>query len=178
MGQVVRGHCRGRLGRRARHRRAPRRLAIYLGSLGPAGHDIRLATADVVGWGRLPRAACWRSPWGCASSSGRAGDRRGSGTVTTSAPATEAARAVIGASLGVLVIAGLAGLAGGSPSWRAPTAELGSAGGWVGAVVADPSDMPSAGLGAALVLLAVAVVALVVFTGISVRTAGQQAWPE
>jgi DNA segregation ATPase FtsK/SpoIIIE, S-DNA-T family len=169
MGQVVRGHSAdlwavvlvtaGLLGG----------LAIYLGSLGPAGHGIRLATGDVVGWGRflVPLLLLAVGVRLVAGRGGRA-DRRDE---VDDRAGHQGARAVIGASLGVIVIAGLAGLAGGSPSWRASTAELGSAGGWVGAAVADPLGHALGGLGAALVLLAVAVVALVVFTGISVGTA-------
>ncbi len=54
---------------------------------------------------------------------------------------------------------------------RAPVAKLGSAGGWVGAAVADPLGHALGGAGAATVFLAVLVVALVVFTGVTVRTA-------
>ncbi len=170
MGQVVRNHAAdvwavvlvtaGLLGA----------LAIYLGSLGPAGHDIRLATADVVGWGRF------LVPLLAVAVGVRLVIRRGRGDGEDwddgdERTGHEAARAVIGASLGVVVIAGLGGLAGGSPSWRASTAELGSAGGWLGAVVADPLGHALGGVGAAIVLVGVAVVALVMFTGISVRTA-------
>ncbi len=155
-------------------------LAVYLGSLGPAGHDVRLAAADTVGWGRvlLPilavavgvRLVVRRGP---RAGRGEADDGAGAWDEERDVAAgrNEAARAVIGATLGVLVVAGLAGLAGGSPSVRASTGELGSAGGWVGAVVADPLGHALGGFGAATVLVAAAVVALVVFTGVSVRTA-------
>jgi DNA segregation ATPase FtsK/SpoIIIE, S-DNA-T family len=150
-------------------------LAIYLGSLGPAGHDIRLAAADVVGWGRflLPLLAVAVGVRLVARRGGRVPrtDPDGWEREPDDRPGHESARAVVGATLGVLVIAGLAGLAGGSPSIRASTSDLGAAGGWVGAAVADPLGHALGGVGAATVLLAVAVVALVVFTGISVRTA-------
>ncbi len=156
-------------------------LAIYLDSLGPAGHGVRLAAADTVGWGRalLPllavavgvRLVLPRGRLGTARADDGRGRRRDD-EADDDPPGHAAARAVIGATLGVLVVAGLAGLAGGSPSVRAPTSQLGSAGGWVGAAVSDPLGHALGGFGAATVLVAAGVVALIVFTGVSVRVAG------
>ena len=52
----------------------------------------------------------------------------------------------------------------------ASTAALSSAGGWVGAVIADPLGSALGGFGAAVVLVVVVAVALLVFTGVSVRS--------
>ena len=71
----------------------------------------------------------------------------------------------------LLAVAGLAALAGGSPSLRASTAALSSAGGWVGALVGNPLRAALGGFGAATVLVALLVVALVLLTGVSVRAA-------
>ena len=146
-------------------------LAIYAGSLGPAGHDIRLAASDVFGWARFlvpPLAVLVGVRIVVGRSGGRdeeweddEADHRG----------RQVARAVVGAGLTMLVIAGLAALAGGSPSVRAPVGVLASAGGWVGAAAADPLGHALGGAGAATVLLAILIVALVVFTGVTVRTA-------
>ncbi|HLH27712.1 MAG TPA: DNA translocase FtsK, partial [Acidimicrobiales bacterium] len=153
-------------------------LAIYLSSLGPAGRGVRVASADVVGWGRflMPLLAVAVGVRLVVRRGGRGGEEPEgwAGRPEPEEPPGrhEAARAVVGATLGVLVVAGLAGLVGGSPPLGAPTGRLGSAGGWVGAAVADPLGRALGGFGAATVLLAVAVVALVVFTGVGVRTAG------
>ncbi len=85
-------------------------------------------------------------------------------------PRREPARAVIGGVLLLLAATGMAALAGGSPAIGASTAALSSAGGWVGAVIADPLGTALGGFGAAVILLVVAAVALLVFTGVTVRS--------
>jgi S-DNA-T family DNA segregation ATPase FtsK/SpoIIIE len=140
-------------------------LAFYADSLGPAGHDARIAGGDLLGWGRflVPPVAV---AVGVLLLVGRRADDDDEGR---SAP--EPARAVIGATLTLLAVAGLAALAGGSPSLKASTADLSAAGGWIGAVVANPLRSALGGFGAATVLVAVVVVAVVLFTGVSVRSA-------
>ncbi len=139
-------------------------VAFYGGSLGPAGHGARVGVGDLLGWSRflVPPVA---AGVGLLLLAGRRGGedepRQGA----------EPARAVIGASLTLLAVAGLAALAGGSPRLGASTSALSAAGGWVGAVVADPLGSTLGGFGAAVVLLALLVVAMVVFTGISVSAA-------
>jgi len=76
----------------------------------------------------------------------------------------EPARAVIGASLTLLSVAGLASLAGGSPRFGASTTSLSSAGGWVGALIGNPLRSALGGFGAATVLMAMLVAAMVLFT--------------
>ncbi len=51
--------------------------------------------------------------------------------------------------------------------------ELSSAGGWIGAAITDPLGHALGGFGAAMVLLVVAGVGVLVFTGVSVRTAAK-----
>ena len=138
-------------------------LAFYADSLNPAGHYARLAVGDLLGWGRflVPPVALGV---GLLLLIGHRHD-----TDARSAP--EPARAVIGASLILLAAAGLAALAGGSPPLRASTGALSSAGGWVGALVGNPLRAAIGGFGAATVLVALLVVALVLLTGVSVRGA-------
>jgi S-DNA-T family DNA segregation ATPase FtsK/SpoIIIE len=140
-------------------------LAFYADSLGPAGHAARVGVGDLLGWARflVPPVAVGV---GLVLLVGRReddGDRS----------PHEAARAVIGATLTLLVVAGLASLAGGSPGLRDSTSQLSAAGGWVGAVVGNPLRAALGGFGAATVLVALLVVAMVLFTGVSVRTAAR-----
>jgi DNA segregation ATPase FtsK/SpoIIIE, S-DNA-T family len=138
-------------------------LAFYADSLNPAGHLARLGMGDLLGWGRflVPPVAIAVGLLLVVGRRDEAGAR--------SAP--EPARALIGASLTLLATAGLASLAGGSPAIRDSTAKLSSAGGWVGAIVANPLRAAIGGFGALTVLVAVLVVAMVLFTGVSVRSA-------
>jgi S-DNA-T family DNA segregation ATPase FtsK/SpoIIIE len=141
-------------------------VAFYGGdhSLGPVGHGARVAAGDLLGWGRflLPLVAV---AMGLVLLIGyRIGDDE-----TRATP--EPARVVIGAFLGLLAVAGLAAMAGGSPGLGASTDLLSAAGGWIGALVGNPLRSALGGFGAAVVLVAVAVVAMVLFTGVSIRTA-------
>ena len=141
-------------------------VALYAHSLGPAGHGARVGVGDLLGWGRFlvpPVAAAV----GVLLVAGRRGDDDGSG----GGAGAEPARAIIGASVTLLAVAGLAALAGGSPPLGSSTSMLSSAGGWVGAIVGNPLRSALGGFGATTVLLALLVVATVVFTGMSVSTA-------
>ena len=92
-------------------------VAFYGGPTpsGPAGHGARVAVGDLLGWGRflVPLVAV---AMGLLLLVGyRVGDDE---TRTTPEPA----RAVIGATLVLLAVAGLAALAGAPPAWgRRPT---------------------------------------------------------
>jgi len=140
-------------------------LALYGRALGPAGHDARLGTGDVLGWARflIPPVAV------------AAGVLLIAGRRDADEPRREPVRAVIGGVLTLLVVAGLAALAGGSPRLSASSTDLAAAGGWVGAAIADPLRSGLGGVGAATVLVALLVVALIVFTGVSLRTAARGA---
>jgi len=137
-------------------------LAFYADSLNVAGHDARLFVGDLLGWGRflVPAAAV---AVGLRLLIGRGDEEEHT--------SREPARAVVGASLALLAVAGLAGLAGGSPPLGASTERLAAAGGWVGAVIGDPLRAALGGIGAATVLVALVVVALILFTGVSIRSA-------
>jgi len=139
-------------------------VAFYGGSLGPAGRDARLGVGDLLGWGRF------LVPIVLVAVGIRMLMGRGDEGSDESRPRREPARAVIGGTLLLLAVSGLAALAGGSPVLGASTSALSSAGGWVGAVIADPLGRALGGFGAAVVLVVVAAVALLVFTGVSVRS--------
>ncbi|HUY66881.1 MAG TPA: DNA translocase FtsK 4TM domain-containing protein, partial [Acidimicrobiales bacterium] len=139
-------------------------VAFYAGSLGPAGRGGRVAVGDLLGWGRFlvpPVAVAVGILLLVGRDDSEEGDRA----------TPEPARAVIGASLTLLSVAGMAALAGGSPGLRASTATLSSAGGWVGALIGNPLRSALGGFGAATVLAAVLVAAMVVLTGVPVRSA-------
>jgi S-DNA-T family DNA segregation ATPase FtsK/SpoIIIE len=138
-------------------------LAFYADSLGPAGSGARSFVGDLLGWGRF-----LVPPVAIAAGLNLLVGRRDEDDERT---AREPARAVVGASLALLAAAGLAALAGGSPSLNSSTALLSAAGGWVGAVVGNPLGHALGGFGAATVLVAVLVVSLVLFTGVSIRSA-------
>ena len=138
-------------------------LALYADALGPAGHGARRVLGDLLGWGRFLVPVVVVAV-GIRLIAGRSHD-------DDPVPRRDPSRAVLGGGLTQLSIAGLAALAGGSPRLGASTASLSSAGGWIGAVVGNPLRAGLGGFGATTVLVAVMVVALVLFTGVSVRTA-------
>ena len=164
IGAVVAGHATDLWGVAAVTLGILAALAFYAGSLGPAGRGARHVVGDVLGWGRflVPLALV---AVGVRLLMGRAEDRDERGATR------EPARAVVGATLTLVAVTGLAALAGGSPPLRAPAGELADAGGWVGAAIGNPLGSGLGGFGAATVLVAVVVAALVLFTGVSVRTA-------
>ncbi len=141
-------------------------VAFYAGSLGPAGKGARIALGDVLGWGRylVPLVLV---AVGIRMFMGRGED------ADDGRARREPARAVIGGTLVLLAVTGLAALAGGSPALRASTHQLSSAGGWIGAAITDPLGHALGGFGAAVVLLVIAGVGVLVFTGVSVRTAAK-----
>jgi S-DNA-T family DNA segregation ATPase FtsK/SpoIIIE len=138
-------------------------LAFYADSLGPAGSGARASVGDLLGWGRF-----LVPPVAIAAGLTLLVGRRDEDDERT---AREPARAIVGASLALLSAAGLAALAGGSPPLDSSTALLSAAGGWVGAVIGNPLGHALGGFGAATVLVAVLVVSLVLFTGVSIRSA-------
>ena len=131
-------------------------LALYGDALGPVGHGARQGLGAAVGVGRFV------VPPGCAAAAVG---------LVLGRPRYEPARAVLGLVLGVASVAGLADLAGGAPRLDARSAELSGAGGWLGVLVGGPLRDGLAGWGATILLVAVALLALVLFTGVTVRTA-------
>ena len=138
-------------------------LALYLNALGPVGHGVREGLGALVGWARfLVPVACVLV--GVRLIAGRRETEDGD-------VKREPIRAVLGAGLALLAVSGLAALAGGSPRLGASTTALSGAGGWVGALVGNPLHNGLGAFGAGVVLVAVFIVATILFTGVSVRTA-------
>jgi S-DNA-T family DNA segregation ATPase FtsK/SpoIIIE len=131
-------------------------LALYADALGPVGQGLRHGFGDLLGVGRFV------VPLGCA----------GAGVMLVVGPfPQERVRAGIGLVLSVAAISGLADIAGGAPPVTAPSAALAGAGGWLGIVAGTPLRRGIGGWGASVVLIAILVMALVLFTGITLRRA-------
>ncbi|MCK4177718.1 DNA translocase FtsK [Aciditerrimonas ferrireducens] len=133
-------------------------LALYADALGPLGGGVRHGFALLLGVDRflLPPALAVA----------------GGGLVVRSA-LQPPLRAVLGLLLGVLAVAGVASLAGGSPGLGAPSSRLAGAGGWVGALAGDPLRAGLGGAGAAVVLVAVLLVGVLLLTGTTLRAVVQ-----
>jgi len=130
-------------------------LGIYANLTGPAGRVLDHGAGDLIGWARalLPPAL---ATVGVLLIRGR--DRR------------EPARSAVGWVLGLVAAAGLGQLLDGPSHWKHLPA-LRGAGGVVGWAVADPLRSALAGGGAGLVLVVVTLIAALVVTGTTVRTA-------
>jgi S-DNA-T family DNA segregation ATPase FtsK/SpoIIIE len=142
-------------------------VAFLVDSTAPASRVARVSVGDLLGWGRflVPPVLITVGVLLLLL------DRRDEDEDRWISPEPE--RVIIGAFLTLLAVAGLASLGGGSPHLTASTARLSSAGGWVGAVVGNPLRAGLGGFGSAVVLMALLVVAMVLFTGVSVRSAAR-----
>ncbi len=131
-------------------------LALYADALGPVGQGVRHGLGAVLGVGRFV------VPLGCA----------GAGVVLVIGPfEREKARVGIGLVLTVVAVSGLADIAGGAPRPTASWSRLAAAGGWVGIAAGTPLRRGIGDWGASVVLVAVLTLALVLFTGITLRRA-------
>jgi len=131
-------------------------LALYGDSLGPVGHGLRHGLGSLLGVGRFV------VPLSCAG----AGVRLVMGPLER-----EKARVAIGLVLTVTAVSGLADVAGGAPRLTASAAQLAGAGGWVGVVAGNPLRHGIGTFGASVVLMALLLLALVLFTGVTLRRA-------
>jgi len=131
-------------------------LALYGDALGPVGHGLRHGLGSLLGVGRFV------VPLSCAG----AGVRLVMGPLER-----ERARVTIGLVLTVTAISGLADVAGGAPRLTASQAQLAGAGGWVGVLAGNPLHHGIGDFGASVVLIAVLLLALVLFTGVTLRRA-------
>ena len=143
-------------------------IALFADSLGPVGHAARQGLGAALGVGRF------LVPPGCLASAV---------LLVAGRPRYEPARAVLGLALALLAVGGLADLAGGTPHLGSPTRTLSGAGGWLGVVAGGPLHRALGAWGATVVLLAVLALAVVLFTGVTVRGAlgrlaavGSAAW--
>jgi S-DNA-T family DNA segregation ATPase FtsK/SpoIIIE len=83
----------------------------------------------------------------------------------------EKARVAIGLVFTVVAVSGLADVAGGAPRLTASSSQLAAAGGWVGVAAGNPLRQGIGDWGASVVLIAVLILALVLFTGVTLRRA-------
>ena len=140
-------------------------LGVYGNLAGPLGHGL----ADVFGamFGSLRiMAAPVLVVTGALLLRGPRAPESASGQLT--------ARLVLGTMLVFAAIDGLLFITQGRPAFDAPLDDIITAGGYLGALVGSPLVALLAPWGAGLVLIAVAIVGLVIATGISVRTAARR----
>ncbi|HXQ63010.1 MAG TPA: DNA translocase FtsK 4TM domain-containing protein [Acidimicrobiales bacterium] len=131
-------------------------LALYADALGPVGAGLRHGFGSVLGVGRFV------VPLGCA----------GAGVILVLGPfQREAARVAVGLALTLVAVSGLADIAGGAPRLTATASQLAGAGGWVGIAAGNPLRQGVGDWGASVVLIAVLILALVLFTGVTLRRA-------
>ncbi len=131
-------------------------LGIYADLTGPFGRVLRDGSGALLGWGRLLVPVVL----------GGLGLALVRGT-----PRTEPGRIVIGAVFGVLSLCGLAHLLFGAPVWGSSIDDIGSAGGFLGLIVAEPLRGLIAVWGASLVLTTLLALSGLVLTRTSVRSA-------
>ena len=131
-------------------------LALYGNALGPVGHGARHGLGIVLGVGRFLVPLAFAAA-GVMLIAGR--------------PRHEPARAGVGLALTLASVAGLADLAGGAPRFSASSTRLAGAGGFVGAAFGNPLRSGLGDWGASVVLLALVTLALVLFTGVTLRAA-------
>jgi S-DNA-T family DNA segregation ATPase FtsK/SpoIIIE len=130
-------------------------LASWFGALGVVGHGLDDVLGRLVGWARflLPLALLG-----------------GAAALLLGRPALEPRRVLIGAGLVLVAICGLCDLAAGRPGPVAPGATLAAGGGWLGVAAGGPLAGGIGGVGAATLLIAVAVFGLVLLTGLTLRS--------
>ena len=131
-------------------------LALYVNALGPVGHGVRHGLGLVLGVGRFLVPPVFAAA-GVMLIAGR--------------PRHEPTRAAVGLALTLASVAGLADLAGGAPHFSASSTRLTGAGGLIGAAFGNPLRSGLGDWGASVVLLALVTLALVLFTGVTVRAA-------
>ncbi len=124
-------------------------------ALGPVGRDISRGLSDVLGIGRYALAIILLGlgvalVWGKVE--------------------LERARAGWGVLLGIVAVSGLADVAGSRPGVHATTSVLGHTGGWLGVVTGGELATYIGVAGAVIVLLALFVVAVIIATGVGLRS--------
>ena len=131
-------------------------LAVWFSALGPVGHWLNIALGTLLGTVRFLVPVLLIA---------------GVAVLLATRERTQTVRLAVGGGLGVIALTGLAGLTGGNPSFGSSVHELRRAGGYLGVLVGHSLSLALGSLGAGIVLLAVAVLAGIVATGIPLRTA-------
>jgi DNA segregation ATPase FtsK/SpoIIIE, S-DNA-T family len=142
-------------------------LALWGKQLGPVGHGIDSGLGLVAGWVRvlLPLVAF-------GAGLALLLDRAGLDDEDEEHEGADPWRLAVGSVLGVLGVCGLAELAKGSPPFSNSSA-LKDAGGYLGAAIGRPLHSGLGPAGAAVILVAVVLVAILVATGVSLASAGR-----
>ncbi len=141
-------------------------LALWGQQLGPVGHGADTGLADLAGWARvlLPLVAVGAGLALLIDRGGRADDEDAEGA--------DPWRLAVGTVLGLLGVCGLAEVAKGAPPLSASHA-LRDAGGYLGAIVGRPLHAGLGAAGAAVLLVALVLVAILIATGVSLAAVGR-----
>ena len=146
-------------------------LGLYVGLAGPVGDGLRVAFGAVLGVARIAApvalivagvaliAGPSRSDSGASANGGSASDRL--------------VRLAVGGFLAFLALAGMLHLTRGRPAWGEPLDNFIDAGGVLGYGVGAPLRFLLSDWGASLVLIAVAVIGVLVATGVGLIDAGR-----
>jgi S-DNA-T family DNA segregation ATPase FtsK/SpoIIIE len=142
-------------------------LALWGDQLGPVGHGADVGLALLAGWARvlLPVVTAGAGFTLLLDRPDRTGDDE-------EHEGADPWRLAVGTVLGLLGVCGLAELAKGAPSFSDSHA-LQVAGGYLGAAVGRPLHAGLGPAGAAVLLVAVILVAMLVATGVSLATLGR-----
>jgi DNA segregation ATPase FtsK/SpoIIIE, S-DNA-T family len=144
-------------------------LGIYASGGGPVGRGLGNVAASAFGWLRFGL------PVGLLIGGGALILMRAPEDVDDDDDhASVAAHVGVGTTLLVIAAGGILHLAGGSPAFGAPAAELREAGGWFGAAIGTPLERLVGFTGAAAVLGLIAVIGLVVLTRTPLRDAADR----
>jgi S-DNA-T family DNA segregation ATPase FtsK/SpoIIIE len=146
-------------------------LALWGKQLGPIGHAVDTGLGRLAGWARvlLPLVTAGA---GFALLLDRPGPREDDEGFEEEHEGADPWRLAVGSVLGLLGICGLMEVAKGTPSFSNSSA-LSDAGGYLGAAVGRPLHAGIGPAGAAVLLVAVILVAILVATGVSLATAGR-----
>ncbi|CAB4324142.1 unannotated protein [freshwater metagenome] len=140
-------------------------LGVYGNLAGPLGHGLADVFGAVFGSLRI-MAAPVLVVAGALLLRGPRSSEASPGQLTV--------RLVLGTMLVFAAIDGLLFITNGRPAFDAPLDDIIAAGGYLGALIGTPLVALLAPWGAALVMVAIAVVGLVIATGVSVRTAARR----
>ena len=140
-------------------------LALWGQQLGPVGHGADSGLALVAGWARilLPLVVIGA---GVALLIDRGEPEE------DTPPGTDPVRLAVGIVLGLLGVCGLAELAKGTPA-LSDTAALRQGGGYLGALVGSPLHAGLGAAGAAVLLVALALVGVLIATGVPLQSVGR-----
>ncbi len=142
-------------------------LALWGKQLGPIGHAADTGLALLAGWARvlLPLVALGAGGALLFDRGARADDE-------DDAEGADPWRLAVGTVLGLLGVCGLAELAKSAPA-LSDSRSLRAAGGYLGAVVGRPLHTGLGTAGAAVLLVAVVLVAILIATGVSLNSVGR-----